>query len=121
MLIESKIILLSSWDMQFSSYLKDSPETKTSDEIIDFIEQLIVIGILERGSLKEEDIPGIVSVIEMNSKSKNNPNMQQWKCILNLFQISSISLQVCEEISNVYIDQWFNTNIIENGRATTKY
>lgn len=107
-LIENKIIALKSWQKRFAFHLNQSVESMNDPEIIDFVELFIVRGVLDKGSIKDTAIPDLVACIENFSRVKNNPNTLRWKSILNLFNTSTLSSALYEELAMVYFNQWVN-------------
>ena len=57
-------------------------------------------------------MPELISLIEILSKSEGNQLAFQWKLILDLFELSDPFSHILEEITDVYLDQWFNSSDI---------
>ena len=107
-MIENKIVALKSWQKRFAFHLNQSVESMNDPEIIDFVEIFIIRGILDRGSIKDTGIPDLVACIENFLRVKNNPNALRWKSIMNLFNTSTLSSALYEELAMVYFNQWVN-------------
>ena len=112
LLIEHKIISISLWQRRFAIYLKQSIEVVNSYEIIEFLETLVIYGVIDKGMISKEQIPDLLSCIEYYSKTKDNQAAIQWKWIVNLFEISDPVSQVFDELAIVYYDQWIKSKDI---------
>ena len=113
LLIEHNIISLSLWQEKFSvSFLSPQDESK---EFIEFLEIFIIHGAIEKWIITKENIPDIISSIEMQFKNDYDDELLvQWKWILDLFDISDPFSQNYDEIAVVYYDQWVNSSDISS-------
>lgn len=78
-LIENKILSVNLWERRFAMYLNQSLGIMNDPEMIEFIEQFIVRGVLDRGTIKEKDLGDLIGCVELFSKTKNNPKAIHWK------------------------------------------
>mmetsp|Transcript_42614 Transcript_42614/g.49811 ORF Transcript_42614/g.49811 Transcript_42614/m.49811 type:complete len:131 (+) Transcript_42614:1781-2173(+) len=70
-LIENKLISVTLWQKNFSIYMNQSVESISDPDIIEFIEELIVVSLLEKACISTANIPELISSIELFSKNKD--------------------------------------------------
>jgi len=105
-LVENKILTLSQWQNKFVTYIKATIETVDDIEIINFVELFIIRAIIDRGCVKFAQITNLMECVEMFSNTPNSPNASRWKAITNLLEISNLSSDVYDELSEIYFEEW---------------
>lgn len=77
-LIEYNIISIPIWQKKLStSFL--SPKENENKEFIEFLEIFIIHGVIEKSVIAKENIPDLISIIEIQAKSEDCELMLEWK------------------------------------------
>lgn len=108
-MIETQILSVSAWQKRFAFHLRQSLESIDDTETMEFLEQFIIRGVLDKGIIKDTHISDLIACIEMFSKTKKNDNANRWKLMLALFDTSDPSSGVFEDLASLYFKTWVNT------------